>query len=85
MEKGKKNLFDNSTLKAFIVKVERWSYDWGFKISIEKSCYMLVTKKKIVNGQGLTLYSKPMEKVKAFKYLGLWIDEKYTWKCFRKY
>ena len=41
---------------------------------------MLVTKKKIVNGQGLTLYSKPMEKVKAFKYLGLWIDKKYTWK-----
>ena len=41
---------------------------------------MLITKKKIVYGQGLTLYSKPMEKVKAFKYLGLWIDEKYTWK-----
>ncbi len=35
-----------------------------------------ITKKKIGNGQGLTLYSKSMDRVRVFKYLGVWIDEK---------
>lgn len=67
-------------IQKAVTDVARWSYDRGFKISVSKSCYMLVTKKKIDNKQVLTLYSKPMERVRVFKYLGLWIDDKYTWK-----
>lgn len=36
----------------------------------------MVSEEKIGNEQWLTLYSKPMERVRVFKYIGLWIDEK---------
>ena len=39
-----------------IKKVERWSYNWGFKMSESKSCYMIFTNKRKIDGQQLTLY-----------------------------
>ena len=41
---------------------------------------MVFTNKRKIDGQQLTLYERPMTKVNEFKYLGLWLDSKYTWK-----
>ncbi len=76
--KGERMSLVLKCMQKAIVNFEKCSYDWGFKISVEKSCYMLITKKKISNKQALTLYSMSMEKVRVFKYLGLWMDERYA-------
>lgn len=33
-------------IQEAISNAENWSYEWGFKISQTKSCYMIFTKKK---------------------------------------
>ena len=67
-------------IQSAILQVERWSYNWGFKMSVTKSCYMLFTRKKKVDNVQLKLYGHNMERVSEFKYLGLWFDEKCLWK-----
>ena len=42
---------------------------------------MICTKKRKINEPNLHLYNEKMEKVKEFKYLGMWLDEKCTWKA----
>lgn len=42
--------------------------------------YDFYKKKKSNYETGLSLYNKTIEKVKENKYLGLWLDEKYTWR-----
>lgn len=59
--------------------VEKWSYDWGFKISVAKISYMVFTKKKIQTKIDLLLYGQGLDRVSKFKYLGLWFDEKCKW------
>ncbi len=67
-------------IKEAIKKVEQWSYNWGFKLSSSKSCHMLFTRKKGIDKQYLELYGHNMETVDCFKYLGMWLDQKGTWK-----
>ena len=38
-----------SSMQKNVVKVENWSYKWGFKMSIDKSCYMFFTRKRKVD------------------------------------
>ena len=65
-------------IKQAIGKIEQWSYNWGFKLSTSKYCYMLLTRKKGIDKQSLKLYGQHMEKVDNFKYLGIWLDQKGT-------
>lgn len=69
-----------NSIQSAILKVERWSYDWGFKMSVVKSCYMFFTRKRNINNTQLKLYGQNMESVKEFKYVGLWFDEKCVWR-----
>ena len=39
---------------------------------------MIFTKKRNINTENLTLYGQLMERVNEYKYLGLWLDSKYT-------
>lgn len=41
---------------------------------------LIFTKKRIKDEKRLTLYNEIIEKMKELKYLGLWLDEKYTWR-----
>ena len=40
-KRGKNVLFVRKAIQSDIVKVERWSYDWGFKISTINQKIML--------------------------------------------
>lgn len=42
--------------------VERWSYNWGFKISVTNSCFMLSTRKKAPININISLYGQPLER-----------------------
>lgn len=60
--------------------VEKWSYLWGFKFSVEKTKSIIFTrKKKDSNGMEVKLYGQIIEQVKVFKFLGLWFDSKLNW------
>ena len=61
-------------------KVEEWAKKWGFKVSASKSKFMVFGNKRKVPEVGLTLYGAPLERVKMFKFLGMWLDERMTWK-----
>ena len=78
--RGRDNASVLKKIKEAILKVEQWSYNWGFKISTSKSCYMYLTRKKKIEERTILLYGQPMEKVKEFLYLGMWVDERCTWK-----
>uniref|UniRef100_A0A3Q3BK07 ribonuclease H n=1 Tax=Kryptolebias marmoratus TaxID=37003 RepID=A0A3Q3BK07_KRYMA len=78
--RGKNVKYVVEKIKKAIKKVEKWSYEWGFKLSASKSCFMVVTNKRNIDTGTLTLYGQPLERVKDFKYLGLWLDNYYTWK-----
>jgi hypothetical protein len=68
----------------FIVNVERLSIDWGFKLSVAKSC-MFFSKNKVADNIQLFLYGQqPVGRVSKYKYLGLWFNERYTWKDVRR-
>lgn len=52
-----------------------------FKMSTSKSSYMIFSRKKEdFKDIELLLHGKPLEQVKSFKYLGMWLDGRYTWK-----
>lgn len=62
-----------------IIEMENWSLTWGFKLSVEKS-ESIFTRKRIGEDISLKLYGQELKKVKAFKFLGIWVDERITWK-----
>ncbi|XDV19448.1 hypothetical protein PO909_024918 [Leuciscus waleckii] len=69
-----------SGMQTAINKVEEWSIECSFKMSTSKSSYMIFSRKKEdFKDIKLLLYGKPLEQVKSFKYLGMWLDGRYTW------
>ena len=58
-----------------------WANKWGFRISTSKSKFMKFGYKRKIPVLNISLYDCPLERVNAFKFLGVWMDEKLTWKC----
>uniref|UniRef100_A0A8C2KZI6 Uncharacterized protein n=1 Tax=Cyprinus carpio TaxID=7962 RepID=A0A8C2KZI6_CYPCA len=63
-----------------INKVEAWADEWGFRISVSKSKYVVFGLKRKLLDKTLSIYNSPIEKVKSFKFLGVWFEERMTWK-----
>lgn len=64
-----------------IIEIQNWSLTWGFKLSVEKSeTVFFFTRKRIGEDISLKLYGQELKKVKAFKFLGILVDERITWK-----
>ena len=40
---------------------------------------MIFGSKRKLPECGLTIYGAPLERVKVFKFLGVWLDERLTW------
>lgn len=78
-KRGRNMKFIVKKLQEAIMKIEEWSYKWGFKFSVDKTKIMLFTKKRFGTEVKLKLYNQELERVKHFKFLGLWFDEGITW------
>lgn len=63
-----------------INQVEEQGRKWGFQSSMEKTKIMFFTKKKTGANVQLTLYGNNLEKVKCFRFLGVYIDSRLTWR-----
>lgn len=59
------------------INLEKWSIDWGFKLSVAKSC-MFFSKNEVADNIQLFLYGQPMGRVSKHQHFGLWFNEKYT-------
>lgn len=60
-------------------KVQKWALDWGFRISVEKTKFMLFTKRRSIQDLKITVGGSELERVEHFKYLGMWFDKRLTW------
>ncbi len=49
-------------------------------MSVAKSKFMVFGFKKKASQQNLRLYNKTIERVKTFKFLGIWFEERMTWR-----
>ena len=67
-------------LQESITQVEEWGKKWGLRFSMEKTKTMFFTIKKIDEEIKVRLYDKNVERVKSFKFLGLFFDERITWR-----
>lgn len=67
-------IFDQ--IQTALKKVVEWANDWGFKLSTEKTKYMVFGYKRKMPLQQLHIYNTNIGKVKNVKYLGMWLDER---------
>lgn len=63
-------------MQSALDKVQGWADKWGFRLSN----YMVFGRKNNLGSRGLGLYGEWMEKVKVFKFLGVWMDERLTYR-----
>lgn len=61
-------------------QVVKWADKWGFKISAPKSKFMFFGQKRKVPLLNLTMYGSSLERVSNFKFLGVWLGERLTWR-----
>lgn len=79
-KRGKNIPYITTIMQKGIKSLEQWGIDWGLKFSTQKSNVMFFTRKKVADNHKLFIYSQTLERVMKFKYLGVWMDEKHTWK-----
>ncbi|MGL4867482.1 MAG: hypothetical protein ACRC4S_02325, partial [Cetobacterium sp.] len=66
-------------MQTVLISVEKWSYKWGLKFSVDKTKYIFFTNKRRSIDLKLKLYYKELEQVKVIRFLGMWFDAKVTW------
>ena len=57
-------------MQGALNKITEWGNRWGFKISVEKTKYVVFGNKRD-KGEGLSMYGQEIERVKGFKLLGV--------------
>ena len=65
-------------IQEAIEVVEKWSYAWGFRFSVDKTKSIMFTRKRGIDIE-IKMYGQSIEQVKVFKFLGVWFDAKLTW------
>lgn len=77
--RGKNVEFLMKQTQIALNQIVQWANRWGFKISTSKSSFMIFGFKRKIPDLNLKIYECDLEKVKVFKFLGIWMDEKLTW------
>ena len=77
-KRGRNVEFILKQIQRALVSVEEWG-EHMVKISASKSKYMVFSFKRKVPNIALYMYGSPLEKVKAFKFVGVWFEERMTW------
>ena len=78
-KRGRNIGFAMKQVQKALNKVEDWGNTWGFTFSATKTkSVMFGFKRKLPNFE-LRLYGEPIERVKVFRFLGVWFDEHMKW------
>ncbi|CAJ1053397.1 uncharacterized protein LOC119229131 [Xyrichtys novacula] len=59
--------------------VTEWGLDWGCRFSVEKTQTIIFTGKRVGVDVSLSMYGRQLERVEAFKYLGVVFDKRLIW------
>ena len=78
-KKGRNLNYLFGQIQEAVDRVEMWANKWGFRISTAKSNFMVFGYKRKIPDLTVSMYGRPLERVKEFKFLGLWLDERLTW------
>ncbi|XP_050975638.1 uridine 5'-monophosphate synthase isoform X1 [Labeo rohita] len=78
--RGRNIPYINKKMQAAIDEVEKWTNKWGFKLSIAKTQVICFSRRHKISPLSLYLYRQQLEQVKVVRFLGVWFDEKLTWK-----
>ena len=78
--RGRNISYINNKIQKDIHILEQWGVDWGFKLSVSKSQVAYFTRKKVPETYTIMLYNQQLVRSEKFKYLGIWLDAKLTWK-----
>ncbi len=78
--RGRNESYVKSKIQDSINEVEKWTNKWGFRLSVSKIQVICFSKKHKITPVSLKLYSQPLEQMKIVRFLGMWFDEKLTWK-----
>ncbi len=77
--RGRNNKFIMGEMQKAVDEVEKCSYKWGFKLSVEKSQTIIFSNKKVDNEWKLRIYNKEMARVASVRFLGVWLETRLTW------
>lgn len=55
-------------MQSVLDKVYDWTDKWGFRLSISKTKYVIVGRKKKTGSQGHSVHGQPLGRVKVFKF-----------------
>lgn len=82
--KGKSLKLVQGKIQTAIRAVENWSFTWGFKFSVEKTKYVVFSRRKpeVIE---LKIYGQKIEQVNTFRFLGVIFDSKLLWSEHIKY
>ena len=78
-KRGRNLEFLFNKMQQELNRITEWGKRWGFKMAVDKSKYVVFGNRN-VNNKVLSLYGQDLKRVKEFKFLGVHIDEKLTWK-----
>ncbi|XDV25401.1 hypothetical protein PO909_029322 [Leuciscus waleckii] len=67
-------------MQTAISQVGKWSFDWGFHLSVEKTQFICFSKKRVKPTIDLKIYGQSLKQVNDLRYLGVWFDSKLTFK-----
>ena len=67
-------------MQTAISQVGKWSFEWGFHLSVEKTQYICFTKKRAKPTLELKIYGQSLKQVSDLRYLGVWFDSKLNFK-----
>ena len=66
-------------LQDIVNNIAKWATKTGFKISIQKSQYLVFTKKKVPNHINIQLNNNVIPNKNTIKILGMYFDKKINW------
>ena len=75
-KRGRNVGFILKQVQGALQTVEEWGKTWGFRISVAKSKYLIFGFKRKLPNLRLSMYGSPLEKVRVFKFLGVWFDQR---------
>lgn len=67
-------------MQTAISQIGRWSFEWGFHLSVEKTQVICFSKKRVKPTIDLKIYGQSLKQVNDLRYLGVWFDSKLTFK-----
>lgn len=82
LTKGKYLVEAENYANTEMIKITKWAKNNKIQFNEQKSKAMIITRKRTINENGIKIYlnNKILEETQEIKYLGIFLDSKFTFK-----